>query len=419
MAEVVEVGVVGEGVAEVDADGVVDLGGALVAIGHEGLDVFEFFGEAHFGVFDGDAGGGEEAADGLLGEVLDAAAVVAGPFVGGGVCAVVDGGEGEFVEPGGDVAFGVDVAGGGAGAEGEAEDGVDAEGHGAGEGGDLAVVGDFEGDAVPGFAEFEEDVFDVGFEIGGGDAAEKAGDFDAVVDVNAGAGAADGVDAGEVRGGAFEGVHDFVEVPAGIFLGDWIPDDFFGEDGDAILDGGDFAIGAAEVEADAAAVEVAAEGRGGGAFGGELGGVDDFEGFFVDAFAHDVGVELAGGGVGVVGAELVGEFARAVEVDAVAAAGPEEEFGEPFDVEGVGRGERMVGGGDDGLVMEEGAVGLFDGEGDGNSAGAESLAEGACGEGGGAEAGVEGRRDSGRWQGQMVVERIAHWFSDFRGGAAQ
>ena len=45
-----------------------------------------------------------------------AAAAVAAPFVGRSVGAVVDWGEGQFIEPAGDVALGGDEAAGGAGA---------------------------------------------------------------------------------------------------------------------------------------------------------------------------------------------------------------------------------------------------------------------------------------------------------------
>ena len=99
IAHVVEIGVGGDVVAEVDADGLVDLAGALVAGGHEFLHLLELDGERHLGGKI-DAGGREQAADGLLREVLRADAGVAGPFVDGRVFAVIHGDEGEFVEPG-------------------------------------------------------------------------------------------------------------------------------------------------------------------------------------------------------------------------------------------------------------------------------------------------------------------------------
>ena len=390
VVEVVEVRVVREGVAEVGADGLVDFLRAGIAFGHEGLHELEFFGEGQAEV-GGDAGGDEEAADGLLGEVLRADAVVAAPFVAGGVGAVIDGGEGEFVEPGGDVAVAVDVAGREAGAEGEAEDGVFSKGHRAGEGGDFAVVDDFEGDAGPGLLDFAENIFYAALEDFLGDAAEEGGDFDAVVHIDPGGAAADGIDAGQVGGGAAEGVKDAVEVVLRVGLEVGVPDGFVAEDDGAVDDGGDFAVAAAEVEADAAAVEVASEGAGGGARGGRVGGGDDFDGMVVDAFADEVGIEAAGGGVAEVAGELIGQGWRAVEVDAPAAAAPEEEFYEAFEGGEVADGGGVGGGENFGGVVGDGAVGLFEGEedGDGAAGGVGGGAEGVLGKDGGAEDGIE------------------------------
>jgi hypothetical protein len=90
-----------------------------------------------------------EPRHGLLREILHAAAGVARPLVDGRVRAVVDGREGELVQPGRDVAAGPDVAAGLARPHRDPEHGVVAERHGAGERGDLAVVRDLEGDAAP------------------------------------------------------------------------------------------------------------------------------------------------------------------------------------------------------------------------------------------------------------------------------
>ncbi|MFM1945123.1 MAG: hypothetical protein RI897_4105 [Verrucomicrobiota bacterium] len=100
----VELGIEGEGVAEVDADGGVDFFCAGVVLFHEFLDEDEFFREGHF-FRGGDAGGLEESADGLLGEVEGADALVFGPFIDGALGLDVDRGEGEFIEPAGDVAL--------------------------------------------------------------------------------------------------------------------------------------------------------------------------------------------------------------------------------------------------------------------------------------------------------------------------
>src|SRR5687767_13879719 len=106
-----------------------------------------------------------------------------------------------------------------------------------------------------------------------------------------------------MRGGAFENFVDLVVMPLRIFFRNRVPDDFLAENRFTIEDGRNFAITAAEIEADAGAVQVTSE-RGGGFFGGrDVFGVNDFERLFVDASAHDFGVELAGGGFAIVRGE--------------------------------------------------------------------------------------------------------------------
>ena len=390
--DVVELGVVGDGVAEAGADGVVDFPGTVVAGLHGVLDFDELFGEGH--AAEVEAGGFGEAGDALLGEVLDAAAAVFGPFVEGGVFAVVDGGKGEFVEPRGDVAVGIAVADGLGGAHGDAEKGVGIHAHGAGEGGDFAVVDDVKGDVVPFLAEIAEDGADFFVVDGGvGDAAKEGGDADFVLDVDAGCGTTDGIDAREVGGGAGEGVADAVEVVLRIGLEVGVPGDFFGEDDFAIDDGGGFAIGAAEVEADAAAVEVTTEG-GGGAVGWRefvyFAG-DDLDGLAEHAGADGFAVEGLGTVGGVEGGEHGGEVVVAGDVDAAAAAGPEQEFEGAFDG-GLVEGDVGTFVGEDAkLVMEGGAAGSGEGKVEvaGAGVGFDLLAVVAVPEDGGKEGGVE------------------------------
>ena len=88
VADLVEIREVGDGVAEVDADGFVDLARARVARGHQFLHFHQLFGQRHL-LRQVDAGGGKQPAHGLLGEVLHAHALVARPLVHGGVFAVV------------------------------------------------------------------------------------------------------------------------------------------------------------------------------------------------------------------------------------------------------------------------------------------------------------------------------------------
>ena len=96
-----------------------------------------------------DAGGSQEPGDTLLGEILHAAAIVTGPFIGGGIGIVIDGHKGQFVDPGGDVTLGIHVSAGRAGAQRDPQNPVDPQGHRACQRRYLTVIHDFEGNVVP------------------------------------------------------------------------------------------------------------------------------------------------------------------------------------------------------------------------------------------------------------------------------
>ena len=326
----------------------------------------------------------------MLGKILNTAAVVAAPFIDRRLGTVVNGRKGEFVKPCGDVTFGRDITGGGAGAESETENGVLAERHGAGECGDFAIVGDFERDA-PLLAEFEEDVLHARLEEIWRNTAKERGDFDAIVHVNAGGAATDRVNPWKVSSGALENFVDLVVMPLRIFFRNWVPDDFLAEDRFTIEDRGDFSIATAEVEADARAIEVTAQGRGGFFGGGDVAGVNDLESLFVNAAAHDFGVELAGRDFTIMRGELSMESVGPIEMDAKAAARPEEEFQVALEVAKISAGGGMLVGKDLCIKTEDGTVRLFESEVDGNSVAAafNLLTKGAISEGGRAEIGVE------------------------------
>src|ERR1017187_2675010 len=182
----------------------------------------------------------------------------------GGVRAVSDGDEGELVEPGGDVALRGDVPGGERAAEGDAEHGVGvlrsrAESHGAGERGDFAIVDHVEGNAVPGGLQVEEEAADARVEFVLGDGAVERADAYFVGHVDAGGRAANGIDARQVGGGAVQGIVDAVVVILRVALHGGVPGDLVAEDDLAIDDGGALAVAGAQVEADAAAIQVASE----------------------------------------------------------------------------------------------------------------------------------------------------------------
>ena len=154
-------------------------------------------------------------------------------------------------------------------------------------------------------------------------------------------------------------------VPFGVALLDRIPDHFFAENHFAVYDSRDFAVAGAQVETDAAAFEVTAQ-RSGALFGsGKLVNtidVHDFEGLLIDAAAHDLGVELADFRLGVMFSQIVSQIFRAADRETVSAPGPEEELAEPFYESGVEFGVRAALGEDDGAVVENGAVGLLEGD---------------------------------------------------------
>ena len=206
-----------------------------------------------------DAGDRHQPADALLREILRADAVVARPLVDRRRRVVVDRHERELVQPRRDVAVGRDVAGGGAGAERDAENRVGAERHRAGERGHLAVVHHLERHVVPRSPHLEEEVLHPRVEQVVRHAAKERAGLDPVVDVDAGGAAADGVDARQVRGRLVQRVHDPVEVVLRVRLVVRIPHRLVAEDDPAVDDRRDLAIAAAEIEADAAALEMAAE----------------------------------------------------------------------------------------------------------------------------------------------------------------
>ena len=205
----------------------------------------------------------------VLGEVLHAAADVPGPLVLHGVGGHVHRGEGQLVEPAGDVAVLVHVAHRLAGAHGDAQDVVLLQAHGAGQGGHVAVVGHHVGHVAEGVADGPDvDVLHLGVEQILGHLQEQGGHHGAVLDVDAGGGHAHRVHPGHVGGGGLQGGDDalIVVVRVGGDLGE--PHHLLGEHGLPVDDGGHLPVGPAGVEADAAAAQVAAHGLGIALLGG-------------------------------------------------------------------------------------------------------------------------------------------------------
>ncbi len=120
-------------------------------------------------------------------------------------------------------------------------------------------------------------------------AVERA-DADLVGHVDARGATADGIDARQMGGGALQRIVDAVVVILRVALYRRIPGNLIAEDDLAIDDGGAFAVAGAQVEADAAAFQVAAQRRGGFALvrAGIVGDALNGHRAAVDAVAHEI-----------------------------------------------------------------------------------------------------------------------------------
>ena len=355
MADLVEVRVVGDGVAQVDAHGLPDLPRPGVAGLQQILDGLQALGVGH-PHRQLDARGRGQAEHALLAEVECPGAAVATPLVHRGVGAVVHGGEGQLVEPAQQVAFGVHVARGLAGAQGDAEDPILAQAHGPGQSRDIPVVGDLQGHAQLG-PDAQEDVADLAVAVLR-NAPEEAGDADLVVHQDARGAAADGVHPGQVAGGGAQGLHDLAVVVGRVRVQAGRPHHLLAEDGLAVDDRADLAVGSAQVKADAAALQVAAQGLAELPRRGHLrrGAGQDLEGLAVDVPAHELAVEGPGPGGRVDRAQMVGDGRRPAHVGPAAAPLPQQELEEALDVGEVGREAGMALGEDHGLEARQGAI---------------------------------------------------------------
>ena len=201
------------------------------------------------------------------------------------------------------------------------------------------------------------------------------------------------VDARQVGGRAPQRVVDPVEVVPGVLLEVRVPDHLVGEDDLAVDDRRALAVGAAEVEADATAVEVAAEGLRRLPGGRELPADGlDLDRLAEHAPADEVAVEGAEALLGVGRREHARDGIAALDQDRAAALLPQQELDQPLDVlaveRGVGRGRRQ----DARLVREGGPVlpDERDPQLDAPAGGADAGLVGAVPQDGGQKAGVEG-----------------------------
>jgi hypothetical protein len=122
------------------------------------------------------------------------------------------------------------------------------------------------------------------------------------------------------------------------------PDDFFAVNGLVIHHGADFALGSAQVEADAAASQVAAQLLAGLTHRRYFGWLtsDHGESFFVNLFTHEVKVKFTLAIWRIDFTNMLRDEARTAYLNLPAAALPEQEFYNAIDIVQVSRGERVA-----------------------------------------------------------------------------
>ena len=266
---------------------------------------------------------------------------------------------------------------------------------------------------MPRAPQIEEHVPDPRLEGLGGDAAKQRGEPDPVVDVNARSAAAYGVDARKMRRRAAQRVHDAVPVVLRVALVVRVPLELFAPDDSAVHERRHLAVAPAEVEPDAAAVEVPAERRGGGPRGRQIRRRDHLDRVAVDAVPDDRRVEAARGAVAEMSAQPLDQRDGRVEVNAEAAARPQRELDQPLEHPGVGHGGGIVVREQIGREAGDSAVRLLEREAyvDRASGGPRALLEDALGQRGGAEQRVEHRRHARGDEGQAsAVRRLGEGF---------
>ena len=285
-----------------------------------------------------DAGGRGQLDDGVLGEILDAAADVTAPLVLHGAGGHVHGHEGQLVEPAGDAPGLVHIAHRLAGAHGDAQDVVVLQAHGPGQGGNVAVVDHGVGDVPKGVGDGADvDILYLGVEQVLGHLEEEGGVHGAVLDVDTGGTDAHRVHPGHMLGGGLHGGDDavIVVIRVGIHLGE--PDHLLGVDRLPVHHGGDLPVAAAGVEADAAAVHVAADGLGVVLGLRDLVAEHHLEGVLKDV-AHVVEVEVLAAGEAEVLLEILAGGLAPRHVDLVAALHPKDGLDQAVEIVPVGLG---------------------------------------------------------------------------------
>ena len=132
-------------------------------------------------------------------------------------------------------------------------------------------------------------------------------------------------------------IHDAVEVILRVGMKIWIPHSLLAEHDLAIHHRGHFAIASAEIEADAASIEMAPERFGHSTRRRKFMRDDNLDGMVVNFLADDVRVELARGRLAKVLRQLVADCLRPIEKHTPAAPTPQKELHQPLDINKIAR----------------------------------------------------------------------------------
>ena len=195
----------------------------------------------------------------------------------------------------------------------------------------------------------------------GGMPRKSRGDPDLVVHIDARGAAADRVDPGKVRRGLLERVVDPRDVVGRVLLEIRVPRDLLGEHDLAVDDRRSLPVAAADVEADPAALEVAAHREPRVAFLRELLGGDglDAERPAVDLVPHERMVEFPVPAGSVDGRQVARDLRRPRDTDRASAPLPQQELEESLGVAEAERRLGMSGAQDAALVAGDPAVWPF------------------------------------------------------------
>ena len=254
MAAAVQPGIARQGVAQPDAQRLIDRRRPLIATGHICLHRPQPLRQGI--TAESKARPLRQADHTLLGEVAGAAAHVAGPVVPGRLGGHVHRHEGQLVEPAGDAEVLIHETARLAGAHGDAQHAALLQRHGAGEGGHVAVVHHPTRDGAEGVPHRPEiEVPAVGLKLIRRHLEKQAGTSRAVADLDPRRGNAHPVHPGEMLRRALQRRHHLPVVIAQVTVVLGRPEDLLGIDHPSLPYGRRLAVAAAGVEADAAALQ--------------------------------------------------------------------------------------------------------------------------------------------------------------------